>query len=141
MPSPNRRSHRRSISELQFLPSAISHKAHAYILATLDLLQGDLPLQPPRMVSATSGIAIGEVVVFVPLFITALVVMFRHGFVKQMGWVYLLTFTLLSTIGAVLMLLSVHDPSNTKYQTWGTALSGAGLSPMSMAPIGLLSRV
>ena len=93
------------------------------------------------MVNINEGIAIGELVVFIPLLITSLIVCWRHEFQKQLGWIYLALFCGISGAGAVFTILAENDPNNVTYQVWSASLSGVGLSPMTMAALGLLKRV
>ncbi|TVY48631.1 hypothetical protein LOCC1_G003105 [Lachnellula occidentalis] len=87
------------------------------------------------------GIAIVDLVLYIPLLITVIFVLIRHGFQKQLGWIYLLIFTVVRSAGAVMELLYIHDPSNSTYLEWSMILASVGLSPLLLASLGLLKRV
>lgn len=87
------------------------------------------------------GIAIVDLALYIPLVILTIIVLLRHGFQKQLGWIYLLIFTIIRTAGAVLELLHTHNTSNKSYLEWSLILSSVGLSPLLLASLGLLKRV
>ncbi|TVY18875.1 hypothetical protein LARI1_G004010 [Lachnellula arida] len=87
------------------------------------------------------GIAIVDLALYIPLIITVIFVLIRHGFQKQLGWIYLLIFTIVRTAGAVMELLRIHNTSNSTYLEWSLILSSVGLSPLLLASLGLLKRV
>ncbi|TVY81449.1 hypothetical protein LSUE1_G004657 [Lachnellula suecica] len=87
------------------------------------------------------GIAIVDLALYIPLTICVAFVLFRHGFQKQLGWIYLLIFTLIRIAGAILELLHTQNPSNQTYFEWALILSSVGLSPLLLASLGLLKRV
>jgi hypothetical protein len=87
------------------------------------------------------GIAVADLALYAPLLIGVVFVLIRHGFQKQLGWIYLLIFTIIRLAGAVLELLHTHTPSNKSYLEWSLILSSVGLSPLLLASLGLLKRV
>ncbi|TVY35609.1 hypothetical protein LSUB1_G005103 [Lachnellula subtilissima] len=87
------------------------------------------------------GIAYVDLAVYIPLIITVIFVLIRHGFQKQLGWIYLLIFTIVRTAGAVMELLHLHNTANSTYLEWSLILSSVGLSPLLLASLGLLKRV
>jgi hypothetical protein len=87
------------------------------------------------------GIAIVDLALYIPLTIAVAFVLIRHGFQKQLGWIYLLIFTIIRVAGAVMELLHTHNTSNSTYLEWSLILSSVGLSPLLLASLGLLKRV
>jgi hypothetical protein len=93
------------------------------------------------MVSTDEGIAIAELCVYIPIFILTVVVMIRHGFQRQFGWIYLAIFCIIRLAGAGFKIESVHHPTNRTDIEWSAILQSVGLSPLLMASLGLLKRV
>lgn len=93
------------------------------------------------MVSTEEGIAIAELCVYIPIFILTLVVVIRHGFQRQLGWIYLAIFCIIRLAGAGFKIESVHHPTNKTDTEWSAILQSVGLSPLLMASLGLLKRV
>ena len=93
------------------------------------------------MVSTDEGIAISELCVYIPIFILTVVVMIRHGFQRQLGWIYLVIFCIIRLAGAGFKIESVHNPTNRTDIEWSAILQSVGLSPLLMASMGLLKRV
>jgi hypothetical protein len=93
------------------------------------------------MVSTEEVIAIIEICVYIPVFLLTLVVVFRHGFQKQLGWIYLAIFCIIRLAGAGFKIASNNDPTNTTDIEWAAILQSVGLSPLLMASLGLLKRM
>jgi hypothetical protein len=93
------------------------------------------------MVSTQEGIAIAEICVYIPIFILTLIVVFRHGFRRQLGWIYLAIFCIIRLAGAGFKIASVNNPTNITDIEWSSILSSVGLSPLLLATLGLLKRV
>jgi prolipoprotein diacylglyceryltransferase len=93
------------------------------------------------MVSTAESIAIAELCVYIPIFILTVVVMIRHGFQRQLGWIYLAIFCIIRLAGAGFKIESVHHPTNKTDTEWSAILQSVGLSPLLMASMGLLKRV
>lgn len=51
------------------------------------------------MLSEREDIAIAQIAVYLPALIVAIYVTSRHGFVRQMGWMYLVIFCVLRIAG------------------------------------------
>ncbi|KFY57235.1 hypothetical protein V496_06509 [Pseudogymnoascus sp. VKM F-4515 (FW-2607)] len=86
-------------------------------------------------------IAIIELCVYIPIFFLAAIVVFRHGFRKQLGWIYLVIFCGVRCAGAGFRLASEANPDNETDQEWSFILQSVGLSPLLMATLGLLKRI
>jgi len=93
------------------------------------------------MVSTEEAIAIAEICVYIPVFLLTIIVVLRHGFQKQLGWIYLAIFSLIRIAGAGFEIGKVHDPTNKTDIEWSAILQSVGLSPLLMASLGLLKRV
>jgi hypothetical protein len=93
------------------------------------------------MVSTAEAIAYAEICVYVPIFLLTAIVIFRHGFQKQLGWIYLTIFCVVRLAGAIFEIKKVHNPTNKTDIEWSMILQSVGLSPLLMATLGLLKRV
>ncbi|CZR55858.1 uncharacterized protein PAC_05746 [Phialocephala subalpina] len=93
------------------------------------------------MVSTQEAIAIAEICVYIPTFVLTLVVVFRHGFKKQFGWIYLAIFCIVRLAGAGFKIAQTHNPDNKTDIEWAAILQSVGLSPLLLASLGLLKRV
>jgi hypothetical protein len=93
------------------------------------------------MVSTKEGIAIAEICVYVPVFILTVIVIFRHGFRRQAGWMYLAIFCVIRIAGAGFTISETQNPINKTDIEWAAILDSVGLSPLLLATIGLLKRV
>ena len=93
------------------------------------------------MFSEREGISIAELVVYLPLIFVAIYVCIRHGFTRQIGWVYLVIFCGLRIAGAVFGIEYAKHPTSRTDATWSAILGAIGLSPLILMTIGLLERV
>src|SRR3954467_12272430 len=91
-------------------------------------------------ISYRNGVAIGELVVYIPSFFIAFFLAFRHGFHKSSGWYFLIVFSLARIIGPCMQLAAINNPSVSLY-TGALILQNVGLSPLILATLGFLSRV
>jgi hypothetical protein len=64
------------------------------------------------MISTEEAIAIAEICVYVPIFILTLIIVFRHGFKRQSGWIYLAIFCLVHLAGAAFKIKSASNPTS-----------------------------
>jgi hypothetical protein len=92
------------------------------------------------MVATAEIIAIAEVCVYIPIFILTIIVLFRHGFQKQLGWIYLAIFAAIRAAGAGFKISSEISPNKTNIE-WAAILQSVGLSPLLLASMGLLKRI
>ncbi|KAE9366860.1 hypothetical protein N431DRAFT_417792 [Stipitochalara longipes BDJ] len=93
------------------------------------------------MVSTAEVIAYAELVVYIPIFLLTAIIIFRHGFQKQLGWIYLTIFCIVRVAGAIFEIKREHAPTNKTDIEWSEILQSVGLSPLLMASMGLLKRV
>ncbi|KAL3465118.1 hypothetical protein BJX64DRAFT_285978 [Aspergillus heterothallicus] len=89
----------------------------------------------------TEHVAIAELAIYIPTALVATLVVLRHGFHRQLGWIYLSVFCGIRVAGAILQILSHNDPSNTDELEWSIILQAVGLSPLLLASLGLLKRM
>lgn len=92
------------------------------------------------MVQTEEAIAYAEICVYVPVLILTLIVVVRHGFKKQLGWIYLAVFCVIRIAGAGFKIDESRSPNKTNTE-WSGILQSVGLSPLLMASLGLLKRV
>jgi hypothetical protein len=85
--------------------------------------------------------AIAELVVYIPVALVSIFVVLRHGFHRQLGWIYLAIFAGIRIGGAVMEILSHNNPSNSNDREWALILQSVGLSPLLLSSLGLLKRV
>ncbi|KAM0436071.1 hypothetical protein ACHAPT_002963 [Fusarium lateritium] len=93
-----------------------------------------------RPLNDYDNIAIAEIVIYVFIFIGALVLCKNHGFGRNAGWLYLVILSLARLIGSSLLLATVNDPSNTSLYIGWLTLNGIGLGPLILILLGLQSR-
>jgi len=93
------------------------------------------------MVSTAEAIAYAELIVYIPIFLLTAVIIFRHGFQKQLGWIYLTIFCIIRVAGAIFEIKREHAPTNKTDIEWSEILQSVGLSPLLLASMGLLKRV
>lgn len=93
------------------------------------------------MLTEREDIAIAQLAIYVPSIFIAIYVSFRHDFVRQRGWVYLVIFGRLRTAGAAIEILSVKHPTSRTDATWAAILRSIGLSSLLLAALDLLERV
>ncbi|PYI01880.1 hypothetical protein BO78DRAFT_411112 [Aspergillus sclerotiicarbonarius CBS 121057] len=86
-------------------------------------------------------VAIAELVVYIPTALVTLLVVLRHGFHKQLGWIYLFIFSGIRIGGAVMEIISEKHPDNSSDVEWAIILQSVGLSPLLLSSLGLLKRV
>jgi len=93
------------------------------------------------MLSFEESIAIAEICVYIPIFFLAIVVIFRHGFHRQLGWIYLGIFCIIRLAGAAFKILESQHPTDKTDIEWASILQSIGLSPLLLASLGILKRV
>ena len=91
----------------------------------------------PIMANNSYNLAIGELVVYLPIAPLLLFVLIRHarvGPTGMVGWVYTLVFIGLQLASAGIIIGS----GKNKFSSTGTVLSQIGLSPLFLATMGVL---
>lgn len=87
-----------------------------------------------------NGIAILQLVLYLPAFFFALWLAFRHGFRRNAGWIYLVILSLIRIVGSCAQLETISNNSSGAETTAAICVS-IGLSPLILLCLGLLSRV
>lgn len=93
------------------------------------------------MISTPEAIAIAELSVYSPILLLTFIIVFRHGFKRQSGWIYLAIFCIVRIAGAALKILSAEHPQSIDDAEWAVILQSVGLSPLLLATFGLLKRI
>ncbi|KAH9921457.1 uncharacterized protein B0H18DRAFT_1086143 [Fomitopsis serialis] len=86
-------------------------------------------------------IAVAEIILYIPILVTAGFLVAKHGASRKAGWVLLLTLSLTRIVGGGLQIASQQNPSDVQLDTIAAALVSAGLSPLLMATLGFLGTV
>ncbi len=92
------------------------------------------------MLSEREDIAIAEVAVYLPLLCLAVYVCVRHGFIKQLGWLYLVIFCTLRIASGIMGIIYAKHPNSITDAIWAAVLGSVGLSPLFLVGIDLLER-
>lgn len=87
------------------------------------------------------GIAAGEVAIYVPALLIAGFLTYKHGLGKSAGWYFLIVFSLARVLGGSTQLATINDPKNIGLLTATSILTNIGFSPLTLATLGLLSRL
>lgn len=87
-----------------------------------------------------AGIALLQLIVYVPSAFLAVFLMFRHGLARSAGWYFLTIFCLTRIAGSIAHMISLS--SYTRGVVTAEIICGSiGLSPLILLFVGLLSRV
>jgi hypothetical protein len=86
------------------------------------------------------GIAILQLIVYIPCLFIAIFLTFRHGLRKSSSWYFIAIFTLIRITGACCLLATISKPHNRGLYTAAIICSAIGLSPLILTCVGLLSR-
>ena len=79
-------------------------------------------------------------VFYVPVFCLSVWVVFKHGFGRQLGWIYLAILAILRIVGGGTGIAASQNPSQGLIET-STICFSVGLSPLFLALLGFVSRV
>lgn len=93
------------------------------------------------MLSERENISIAELAVYLVFIIPAVYVCIRHGFFRQLGWVYLVIFCILRIAGGIMGILYAKHPTSREDAIWSAILGSIGLSPLLLTVLGLLERL
>ena len=93
------------------------------------------------MLPSDESLAIAQLAIYVPVLFASTVVVIRHGFYKQLGWIFLAILATVRIIGSGLEIAAVKNPHNSADVEWGAILQSVGISPLLLASLGLLKRV
>ncbi|KAL2009787.1 hypothetical protein VTN00DRAFT_5594 [Thermoascus crustaceus] len=92
------------------------------------------------MVNPREMLDIIELIFYVPALIISIFVSARHGFGRQLGWIFLCILSIIRLVGAVTGIASIRNPSEGLFEATFITNS-AGLSPLLLAMLGMLKRV
>jgi len=82
------------------------------------------------------------IVFYIPIFIVTLILVLRHGFKRDAGWIFLLIFSIIRILGGILLIAAqLTRPVNTGLYTGAYVLESAGLSPLLLATLGFLRTI
>lgn len=87
------------------------------------------------------AISVVQLIIFIPSLLPSLIFIWRHGFSRNAGFLFLVIFCLLRIVGAICDLVTISDPSSTGLYITSAVCSSIALSPLIMLCSGLLSRV
>lgn len=88
----------------------------------------------------TSRLAIADIVFYIPALILSIILVVRHGFDRQLGWIFLTFLALIRLIGNSEEIAANAQHSNGLFIA-AAVLNGLGLGPLLLAMIGMLKRV
>ena len=91
-------------------------------------------------VTSREGIAIAQLIYYVPALPVAIFVAVKHGFSRQGGWVFLILLSLLRIIGGATGIAEAISPSTGLFIAT-IITSSIGLSPLLLTMLGMLARV
>lgn len=86
-----------------------------------------------------NGVAILQLIIYLPYLFTDVYICFRHGFRKSSGFVYLVIFCLLRIVGAAAELATISDTTSDTPYTIAAVTSAIGTSPLLLATLALIS--
>jgi hypothetical protein len=91
-------------------------------------------------VDSREGLAIADLIFYIPALFVAFYISFNHGFGKKKGWFFLIMLSLVRLVGAIAELVYVNSPS-TGALTAYIVCSSVGLSPLILILLAILLRV
>jgi len=88
----------------------------------------------------TNGKLEAAVMVFyAPIALLALALTIRHGFKREAGWIFLLTFSIIRIVGGAMMVAAQSQtPPSIDLYTGAVILESVGLSPLLLATMGFV---
>ncbi|KIM84628.1 hypothetical protein PILCRDRAFT_818206 [Piloderma croceum F 1598] len=79
---------------------------------------------------------------YVPILIISFVLVLRHGFTRDSGWIFVFIFSIVRILGGALLIAAqLVRPGNTNLYVAASILEAAGLSPLLLATLGFLRTV
>ncbi|THH33965.1 hypothetical protein EUX98_g287 [Antrodiella citrinella] len=91
---------------------------------------------------ARGGISIVLMIIYIPILLVSAVLVKRHGFKRQAGWIFLLILSLVRIVGSIAHLVAElsNNPSSGLIETF-SILDNIGLSPLMGCTLGFLNTV
>lgn len=93
------------------------------------------------MIDYRSRVSIAIIVLYVPVFFTAIFLATRHGFKLNSGWICLIVFAVIRMLYSSFQLATIHRPTDVGLYIGAAVMSGVGLGPLVLAAVGMLIRV
>lgn len=93
------------------------------------------------MISYRSRVSIALIVLYVPVFFTAIFLATRHGLGLNSGWICLIFFAIIRMLYSSFQLATIHQPTDVGLYIGAAVMSGVGLGPLVLAAVGMLIRV
>ncbi|KAI0480528.1 hypothetical protein GGR56DRAFT_671629 [Xylariaceae sp. FL0804] len=87
-----------------------------------------------------NGIAVAELIYYLPTGGIAIYLASKHGFRRANGWIFLILMSVIRCVGAGINLAEIHWPDNSTLATTSGTLQSIGLSPLILAALGLIHR-
>ena len=88
-----------------------------------------------------NAVSIVELVIYTHALFISIYLWARHGFGRNVAWIYLMAFTIIRVVGASLQLATIGSQDSIDLQTAVARLSYIGLSPLLLTTFCLLKRV
>ena len=92
------------------------------------------------MIGDRGGLAIAELIFYIPALAISVMVALKHGFGRSAGWFFLVVLSVSRIAGGIAQLVAVNQPTNESAQIAADVLSSIGFSTLLAAQIGLLKR-
>ncbi|KAK0307681.1 hypothetical protein LTR01_005681 [Friedmanniomyces endolithicus] len=94
------------------------------------------------MLGPKGDLAAAELAFFAPALLIGLYIVFRHGFTRQMGWVYIVILSILRIVGASATLnMAATNIASTALLETAAITSAVGTAPLLLALMGFLERI
>ncbi|KAL8821729.1 MAG: hypothetical protein Q9223_000303 [Gallowayella weberi] len=88
----------------------------------------------------TSRLAIAEISFYFPALILSIIIVIRHGFNRQLGWIFLCILAIIRLVGNSEEIAANQNHSNGLFIA-AAVCNGLGLGPLLLVTIGMLKRV
>ena len=93
------------------------------------------------MIDYRSRVSVAIIVLYVPVFFTAIFLATRHGLGLNSGWICLIVFAVIKMLYSSFQLATIHQPTDAGLYIGAAVMSGVGLGPLVLAAVGMLIRV
>ncbi|KAK4574201.1 hypothetical protein LTR86_001962 [Recurvomyces mirabilis] len=94
------------------------------------------------MLAPKGSLAAAEVAFFSPVLCIGIFLLFRHGFTRKLGWVYVVLLSILRLIGgSVTIYMDVNNNYSASLIETAAITSAVGTAPLLLALMGFLERV
>ena len=92
-------------------------------------------------VSPREALDIVELIYYAPALVLSIFIVVKHGFSRQLGWIFICILSLLRIIGASTGIAWVHNPNNDSILEAYIITDTIGLSPLLLCLLGMIKRV